>query len=138
MVLTGSCCCGAVRFEITGKPSLIGTCHCSRCRKLGVTPFVFVARDQFALLSGAADIQVYVPPAPYKYPRSFCRRCGTALGEPLSGEAAFPINAHCLDDDPGVRNAFHEFVAEKPAWYPICDEASQFEHHPLRSEDGAS
>lgn len=134
MEIKGSCGCGTVRFVIEGVPGMMATCHCTRCRKLGATPFVFVKKDQFKLVSGEADIQAVMPQAPYKYVRSFCRRCGTSLGEPLSEESTFPVNAHCLDDDPIVRNAFHEFVAEKPDWYSICDSARQFQHHPETSE----
>jgi len=94
----------------------MGTCHCSRCRKLGTSTIVFVTREQFRLKSGAADIRTVEPRAPYKYARSFCRQCGTSLGEPLSGDESFPINAHCLDGDPGIRNSFQEFLSERPAW----------------------
>lgn len=79
---------------------------------------VFVKREQFRLVSGADDIQTVEPEPPYKYVRSYCRSCGTSLGEPLSKDDTFPINAHCLDDDPGIRTSFHEFVAEKPEWAP--------------------
>lgn len=76
----------------------------------------------------------YEAVSPYKYDRSFCSRCGTALGEPEGGET-FPINAHCLDDDPEVRVHFHEFVKEKPAWYEICDSAVQFDGHPVKAQE---
>lgn len=127
----GSCACGAVSFTLSEPPSMMGTCHCSRCRKVGADHFVFVARDALALESGRDSIAVYEPEPGYKYRRSFCSTCGTALGEILSEEKSFPINAHLLDDDPGVRNRFHEFVADKPAWYDICDDAKQFPHHPV-------
>jgi hypothetical protein len=29
-----------------------------------------------------------------------------------------------------IQNQFHEFVAEKPSWYDICDDAKQFPGHP--------
>jgi predicted amidohydrolase len=48
----------------------------------------------------------------------------------LAVEESFPVVANCLDDDPGVRNAFHVFVQDKPAWYPIGDGAKQFQGHP--------
>ena len=38
-----------------------------------------------------------------------------------------------FDDDPIVRHAFHEFVADKPAWYAICDGAKQLPAHPTKS-----
>ena len=34
------------------------------------------------------------------------------------------------DDDPQVRNRFHEWVSVKPAWYEICDEARRFPENP--------
>ena len=104
----------------------MGTCHCSRCRKLGTSTIVFVGRDQFRLESGEGDIETVKPCAPNTYVRSFCRLCGTSLGEPLSPDELFPINAHCLDDDPGIRNTFHEFVAEKPAWSALSETATEF------------
>lgn len=116
MTVNGSCACGAVRFAIDGAPSVMGTCHCSRCRKLGTSTIVFVTRAQFTLLEGREVIETLNPRPPYTYTRSFCGQCGTSLGEPLSPDDSFPINAHCLDDDPGIRNTFHEFTAERPAW----------------------
>ncbi|WP_299044642.1 GFA family protein [uncultured Tateyamaria sp.] len=108
--------CGAVRFVIKGPPKVMGTCHCSRCRKLGTSTTVFVERDQFTLEAGQDRIETVVPDAPFTYRRSFCRCCGTSLGEPLSPDASFPINAQCLDDDPAVRNAFHEHEVDRPVW----------------------
>ncbi|MGO4839895.1 GFA family protein, partial [Rhizobiaceae sp. 2RAB30] len=113
-------CSGSVRYLIEGKPPVMGTCHCSRCRKLGTSTIVFVRREQFTLTSGEENIETVVPQPPYKYVRSFCRRCGTSLGEPLSPEASFPINAQCLDDDPVIRNTFFEFVSDLPAWLNLA------------------
>ncbi|MBY5933218.1 GFA family protein [Tateyamaria omphalii] len=119
MDIEGSCMCGAVRFVIAGQPKMMGTCHCSRCRKLGTSTIVFVERDQFTLLAGEGEIETVVPAPPFTYYRSFCRRCGTSLGEPLSPDASFPINAQCLDDDPGVRNSFHEHEGDRPVWAEV-------------------
>jgi hypothetical protein len=132
-MIQGSCCCGAVRFELTSPPDMMGTCHCSRCRKVGASTFVLVKRDTLRWLEGRDAVARYAPPPPFQYARCFCRSCGTSLGEIDSEAETFPIAAHCLDDDPGVRNRFHEFVAVKPAWYEICDQAKQFPEHPTRS-----
>ena len=122
--------CGSVRFSIAGQPSAMGICHCSRCRKLGTSAIVFVNRTQFTLLGGADDIETVEPEAPYTYRRSFCRSCGTSLGEPLSPDDSFPINAQCLDDDPGLRPTFQEFVADRPAWAKEVGEAPEFAGNP--------
>ncbi|WP_248156386.1 GFA family protein [Roseibium sediminicola] len=129
-MIKGSCCCGSVQFELTAEPSMMGTCHCSRCRKLGTGTFVFVRKEHLTWIKGKDQVALYQPQAPYKYGRCFCKTCGSSLGEILSEEDSFPIAANALDTDIGTRNKFHEFVAEKPSWYEICDSAKQFAGHP--------
>lgn len=131
-MIRGSCYCGAVAFELSEQPSMMGTCHCSRCRKSGQMTFVFVKAEHFRWVRGEDNVQRFSPTAPYNLARAFCRTCGTALGEPGVGDS-FPIAAHALDDDPVVRNRFHEWVNSKPAWYEIVDDAKQFPEHPPRS-----
>lgn len=132
-MIDGSCCCGAVQFRLLAQPSMMGTCHCSRCRKVGASILVFVNKDDLEWIAGKDQVQLFAPTAPYKYGRCFCKTCGTSLGEILSEEDSFPITANVLDTDPVVRNRFHEFVAEKPDWYSICDDAPQFDGHPVSS-----
>ncbi|MBI1250337.1 MAG: GFA family protein [Alphaproteobacteria bacterium] len=131
-MIRGSCYCGAVVFELAAQPSMKATCHCSRCRKAGSSTFVFVKAADFRWIQGEDNVQRFAPTPPFTFGRAFCKTCGTALGEPGAGDT-FPISAHALDDDPGVRNRFHEFVADKPAWYDIADDAKQFAGHPQKS-----
>lgn len=130
-MIEGSCCCGAVKFEVLAEPSMMGTCHCSRCRKAGASAIVFIKKDDLNWIAGRDNITLYQPAAPYKYGRCFCSKCGTSLGEILSQEDSFPISANALDGDFALRNQFHEFVGEKPPWYEICDDAKQFDGHPI-------
>lgn len=134
-MINGSCCCGGIRFTLSAPPTMMGICHCSRCRKVGASAFVFVEATSFHWVAGQDLVQRQELQAPYKYPRSFCRLCGSALGEIDSDDAAFPVAANLLDDDPGVRPKFHEFVDEKPDWYEICDGAKQFARHPVKAGD---
>jgi hypothetical protein len=129
-MLRGSCCCGAVVFVLSEPPTMMGTCHCTRCRKVGASTLVFVNRTSFSLLAGACSIATYKPRPPYKYERCFCSHCGTSLGEITSSSESFPIAANCFDDELAIANRFHEFIKEKPSWYDICDEAKQFSEHP--------
>ncbi len=133
-MIKGSCCCGAVQFELSSKPKFMGSCHCSRCRKVGAGTIAFVEKETLNLISGKAFIATFKAVAPYKYDRNFCSQCGSALGEILSGENMFPIAANCFDTDPGLEISFHEFVSEKPGWFKICDDAPQYEKHPPQGE----
>ncbi len=129
-MLLGSCCCGAVKFELLSAPSMMGTCHCSRCRKVGASTIVFIKREDLRWLQGKEHVALYKPEEPYKYGRCFCKSCGSSLGEILSEDNSFPIAANALDTDPGLKNQFHEFVCEKPSWSEICDGAPQSDGHP--------
>lgn len=129
-MIKGSCCCGAIKFELSAPPTMMGTCHCSRCRKVGASTIVFVKKETFRWIQGREFVASYQPEPPFKYVRCFCKKCGTALGEVESQLDSFPIAANCLDDDPVVRNTLHEFVDSKPAWYEICDPGKQSQGHP--------
>jgi hypothetical protein len=125
-LLRASCGCGAVSFTLSSPPSVMGTCHCAACRKSGAGTFVIAKRSAFRLVSGAEAVSSWKTPAPHAQEYCFCTRCGTTLGDINSGEATFRIAAACFDDALGIRNGYHEFVGEKPAWQAICDEAKQF------------
>jgi hypothetical protein len=129
-MIKGSCCCGAVKFELSKQPSMMGTCHCSRCRKVGASTIVFVKKEDLKWIQGKEHIEVFQPQAPYKYERSFCKICGTSLGEILSDMDSFPIAANTIDTELAVENSLHEFVDEKPGWYEICDDGKQSKGHP--------
>ena len=129
-MIKGGCCCEAVKFELLAEPSMMGTCHCSRCRKAGASAIVFVKREDLRLIQGREQVALYQPAPPYKYGRCFCKICGTSLGEILSEEDSFPIAANAIDSELTIKNSFHEFVGEKPSWYEICDDAKQSEGHP--------
>lgn len=130
-LIKGSCCCGAVKFELADKPSMMGMCHCSRCRKIGASAIAFVKSESFQITCGGNKITTYKAVEPYKYDRCFCSVCGSALGEVLSDSDSFPITVNCIDEDVGLENQFHEFISEKPNWLKICDKAKQFDGHPI-------
>lgn len=122
--IKGGCLCGAVRFEITGKPLSLSYCHCSRCRKqAGLSAAVLmVRRADFRLTAGVDRIRRFVPEPPFKHKRAFCGTCGSPLGEPSEAHDVFPIAASALDNDPGVRPVLHQNLSALPAWHAIADD----------------
>jgi hypothetical protein len=131
-MLKGSCCCGTVRYELSSDPKMMGTCHCTRCRKVGASTFVIVDAASFRWIAGEDQVRRYEPEAGYTYSRAFCSQCGSSLGDAGGAASTFALAANSLDEDPGIRNRFHEFVAEKPDWLPIGDDAKQFPGHPTK------
>jgi len=131
--LMASCACGQVAFRLSAPPTMMATCHCSRCRKVGASTFVFVTAESFAWIKGQDVVRRFVAEPPYRYDRHFCGTCGTALGEPGVG-ASFPVNAQCFDSALPLQVQFHEFVGDKPDWYAICDQATQYVGHPVKGD----
>jgi hypothetical protein len=92
-----------------------------------------IRAEAFRYTKGEEFVGRYVPEPPYNSTRSFCQKCGTAIGElelPQQGWAAIAVTA--LDDDPGMRSRFHEFVNSKADWYEILDGNPQFPERPVR------
>ena len=116
---------------MSAEPKFVGACYCSRCRKVGATPFAMVDASTFALQRGREHIVEYLPEPSFKYVRCFCGRCGTSLGEITSSEGMFPIPLNCFDEELEVEIGFHEHVATKPSWCLIPEGAKQFEGDPV-------
>lgn len=127
-MIKGSCLCGKVTFQITGEPSSLSYCHCSRCRKAaGVFSAVLVGKaEDLTVTSGQDDIAKYKPGPEWKFERCFCKHCGTSLGD-MATEDIFVVAASALDDDPGIRPVGHIHTASKPDWYEIEGDLLKFE-----------
>ncbi len=129
-MLSGSCLCGGVQYEIDGELGSIAMCHCSMCRKASGSAFATnasVERRAFRLLSGADLIQKYQS-SPNRQ-RCFCRVCGSPVYADVVGMPDhIRIRLGLLDDDPGVRPRYNYAVNFKAPWFEICDHLPQIDH----------
>ncbi|MGH3056577.1 MAG: GFA family protein [Gaiellaceae bacterium] len=126
-MISGSCLCGGVRFEIARAVGPFELCHCRRCRKASGAAFVAglgVRTADFRLLQGRELIATYDAPileSPPPYRTSFCSRCGSPVPNPTPNAEWFEIPAGLLDDDPQIRPDKHIFVELKAPWVEITD-----------------
>ncbi|MVO15630.1 GFA family protein [Rhodobacteraceae bacterium CY05] len=127
-VINGSCLCGTVKFQISGEPSSLSYCHCSRCRKsAGVFSAVLIGKaDDLSITQGEDAIARFMPETDAKFERCFCQTCGTSLGDMASGDY-YVVAASALDDDPKIRPTLHIHTASKPDWYEIVDDLKKFD-----------
>jgi hypothetical protein len=120
----GGCLCGGVRYEVTAPFLRANYCHCSRCRKhtgAAASTQGRVPREAFTLLAGQDLIRVYRPD--HGMAKAFCTACGSSLfGGSWPDGREVSIRLGTLDDDPGIRPQFHNFVADAPAWLPVPDD----------------
>lgn len=132
-MVTGSCLCGGVRFEIAKAAGPFELCHCSRCRKASGSAFgagIGVRAEDFRLVAGKELITSYAAPIlrnPPAYRISFCTRCGSPVPDPQPGAKWFEIPAGLLDNDPGLRPDKHIFVHVKAPWFEIADTLPQYD-----------
>ena len=122
-MVSGSCLCGGVRYEITGPLTGALHCHCSMCRKAHGATFRSRARVRaadFRWVRGE-ELLAWYESSPGTH-RGFCRVCGSKLLSRFDrGPSAYGLPLGALDGDPGVRPALHVFVAHKAPWFEIAD-----------------
>lgn len=123
-MLTGSCLCRRVTYEVDGKLGPVTYCHCESCRKAQGGPYVVgvpARRTYFRLLTGADAITEYES-SPGKH-RGFCRVCGSPIWSRRDDAPEIVrLRLGAIDGDPGRRPAAHIFVAEKASWFTITDD----------------
>lgn len=131
-MLRGSCLCGGVRYEIHGDLTGALNCHCTMCRKAQGSAFRSRARvnaGDFKWIAGQ-DLLTYYESSPGNH-RGFCRVCGAPILTRLDDQPdVFGLPLGALDDDPGVKPAFHVFVGSKAPWHEITDSLPQFDALP--------
>ncbi len=132
-MISGSCLCGGIRFELRRVVGPFELCHCPRCRKASGSAFVAglgVQTEDFRLLEGSELICTYEAPireCPPAYRTSFCGRCGSPVPNPSPGCAWFELPAGLLEDDPKLRPDRHIFVEFKAPWFEIRDGKPQLD-----------
>jgi hypothetical protein len=125
---TGSCLCGAVKYEIAGELAPIQLCHCSMCRRASGTAFAAnlpVRTADFRIVAGEANVKAYES-RPGKE-RVFCGECGSPIISRSQGDPDMVrVRAGTLDDPAPTHVAFHFHVASKASWLPIADNLPQY------------
>ena len=130
-VLTGSCLCGAVRFEVAGPFPMLYQCHCSLCRKQGGSVSntgMIVAADKFRWLAGEAGIGKWQRSTGFR--SHFCRTCGSTVPNPLRDTGYVWVPAGALDDSGALTIGAQLFLGSKLACDVPRTDGLQFETAP--------
>ena len=126
--LRGRCLCGGVRFEIDGRVSGIGQCHCSKCRRVsgaGSIAELMTSKKSLRFTDGEERQKSFRQESGYCV--TFCERCGSPLPHLHPNGKVYWVPAGLLDDDPGVGVEMHLFVGSKASWDEIGGDAVQHE-----------
>ena len=82
MEIDGRCHCGFLSYEGKADPEKVAICHCTDCQVLSGTAFrtaVWVAKEDFKLLSGEPTIYVKTTDRGTQTAQVFCPRCGSQI-----------------------------------------------------------
>ncbi|MDE3069458.1 MAG: GFA family protein [Acidobacteriota bacterium] len=122
--LTGGCGCGAVRFEVSGRPTVALYCHCTRCQRRTGTATSCSARvsdEAFHVVQGQERLRAWRPEDGAE--KWFCGDCGSALFSLQRGaRTVIAVRMGAFDGDPGVRPSARQFVDDAASWEPIPDD----------------
>jgi hypothetical protein len=97
---TGSCHCGAIRFEVEAPAEVEATeCNCSMCTRTGYLHLI-VPQSKLRLLQGEGYITTYTFNTGVAK-HTFCRICGVKpFYVPRSNPDGYSVNVRCLDPTP--------------------------------------
>lgn len=99
MKYTGSCHCGAIRYEVEGEVDGALACNCSMCGRRGSLLW-FVPREQLRLLGREEDVGTYLFHK-HVIKHRFCPRCGIHTwgeGQMPNGQPMAAVNLRTLED----------------------------------------
>jgi len=99
MRVTGSCHCGAVRYEAEVDPQAVGICHCTDCQRLTGSAYrvtVAALPGQFQLMAGKARRYRKMGDSGRPSDQFFCGTCGSPLWR-VSADGEIGLRLGCID-----------------------------------------
>lgn len=115
--MKGSCHCGAIKYEVDRLEMPFAHCHCETCQKTQAAVWstsIRVQPDAMRFITGEALLTDYQS-SPDKI-RRFCSACGCHIVAIKEGQQGWILRAATLDEDPGVRPAFHIWCSHDRPW----------------------
>ncbi len=128
----GSCLCGEVRFEISGKFQSFYLCHCSRCRKgtgSAHAANLFAPGATIVWNAGEERVRTYQVPGT-RHQRSFCADCGSPVPRVQMGGALLVVPAGTIDTPISIRPNAHICCADRAEWDDRLEEVPSFDGLP--------
>ncbi len=116
---SGGCLCGAVRFQSTADPQVVGHCHCTDCRKSSGTGHCthLVVPESAFTVTGTVTFHERPADSGNIVSRGFCGICGSPI---FSRNAAMPgvvfPRASVLDDPEIARPQMVVYASRAPSW----------------------
>lgn len=117
---SGSCLCGAVKFNVSAPLKDADACHCSQCRKQSGHYWAStnVAEKDITIDDGD-NLRWYQSSEQVR--RGFCATCGSALFWKPLDKPVIAVAMGAFDKPSGGKLAIHIYMADKGDYYEIAD-----------------
>jgi hypothetical protein len=118
--VTGGCQCGAVRYQLRGRPVELVVCHCKECQRQSGSAFgmsLVVTSGSFRLLSGDLKFFNVVCDSGRIKTCAFCRDCGTRVYHSVG--YTISVKPGTLDDTSSLQPTHHYWTKRKQPWVVI-------------------
>lgn len=128
--LTGSCLCGAVKYQVEGVATRFYHCHCSRCRKAtgtGHASNLFLQPATLEWLTGEDQLRAFKPPDAKRFTNQFCQACGSRLPRQPPGSDVVVLPAGSLDSEAPIMPQARIYMGSRASWSCVGDELPGFE-----------
>jgi hypothetical protein len=113
---TGSCLCGAVRYEIVGPLPAPSACHCAQCRRqhgaLGV--YTLAPTERYKIIGGRHIAWYESSPG---IRRGFCKVCGSKLFWERADSGQLDVVVGTLDAPTGLKIEKNIYLADAGDYY---------------------
>jgi hypothetical protein len=130
-MLTGSCLCGSVVYEVDAPAGPIVHCHCQTCRKAHGTAFSSVTnvpRERFRFVKGEELLRAFES-SPGKL-RKFCTLCGSHIVAERVSLPTVLLRLGCLDTPIDDKPRAHIWRSDAASWYDPKLELPEFPQSP--------
>jgi hypothetical protein len=116
---TGGCVCGAVRYECSAEPLLMGNCHCRDCQRATGGPYepALAVPDAALKINGKPKYYATKADSGATISRGFCPECGARMFAITTGMSDVMILAAGSLDDPAMFTpAMDFFTSSAQPW----------------------
>jgi len=128
---TGSCLCGAIKYEVNGEPVRTAVCHCDDCRKATGSSYAtnfFFKEEDIVVTEGTPKEFQHKSDAGNTMTKQFCGNCGSQLfGIGTGSPGVKHVKAGTLDNVGDLKPAISVFTARKHPFTVLDPDIEQFE-----------
>jgi hypothetical protein len=119
MIVSGSCLCTSVNYEVRLPFAKFVNCHCSRCRKVSGSAYAanaYVLPESLRWTRGESLVIRYDLPEARSFSTSFCSKCGSPVPHFTRSGREVVIPAGSLNQDPGARPSANVHWTSRAGW----------------------